>query len=376
MIRTRTATLFATGLVAAACALAAPVYRVTTITPPEGLGGPTPTGFNAAGQITGFIFGFVPSPEATAFVYSEGQFHNLGTLGGSGSEGRSINAHGHVVGASRRPADDYYNAFVHDGRTMRSITPLVGLESTATGINDNGQVVGYEFTLNDPSAPYMAFFHHNGTTRLLGAGQAHAINAAGQVTGMRSTAPAGEPWDWNALEAFLYSDGQMTGLGSLGGSFSEGLALNVHGHVVGHASLDPADAQRRHAFLYRDGQMIDLGTLYGGDSSAFGINANGDVVGRSSGITEWMVPFLYTDGQMHNLNSLLEPGTDPSIRLFDPVAIDDQGRILLGGEYGGQASVLVLTPVPEPQTYALMAAGLGVLAWARSGRLRGKSQRS
>src|ERR1700752_3710651 len=53
----------------------------------------------------------------------------------------------------------------------------------------------------------------------------------------------------------------ITDLGTLGGSFRLALGLNSRGQVVGNSFT--ADDQALHAFIYSDGKMHDLGTLGG-----------------------------------------------------------------------------------------------------------------
>jgi probable HAF family extracellular repeat protein len=142
----------------------------------------------------------------------------------------------------------------------------------AVGINDRGQVIGNTFSVMPG-----AFLWQEGVMTDLsaflsdGSFTAVAINDRGQVIGRGNTQATG-----NVDHAFLYRDGVMIDLGTLGGPTSAAHAINASGQVVGVA--DTADGLS-HAFLYSDGTMIDLGTLGGFFSAAHAINASGQVVG-------------------------------------------------------------------------------------------------
>ena len=98
-----------------------------------------------------------------------------------------------------------------------------------------------------------------------------AINERGQVVGASETA-SGE------IHAFLWHQGVMTDLGTLGGITSEVRAINERGQVVGSSETVSGNL---HGFLWHQGVMTDLGTLGGTISQAFTINERGQVVGNS-----------------------------------------------------------------------------------------------
>src|SRR5215469_12100647 len=91
----------------------------------------------------------------------------------------------------------------------------------------------------------------------------------------------------------------ITDLGSLGGGATYGLAINASGQVTGQSVLSelvqvPCPPQRYggpqkcfahpdHAFVWSNGTMTDLGTLGGLDSQGVAINGSGEVVGYSAG---------------------------------------------------------------------------------------------
>jgi probable HAF family extracellular repeat protein len=103
---------------------------------------------------------------------------------------------------------------------------------------------------------------------------ASAINNAGQVVGWSERAGG-------AGHAFLYSGGQMQDLGTLGSDFSDASAINNAGQVVGDSEIASG---AEHAFLYSGDTMIDLNTLIDPSSGwtlqyAYGINDLGQIVG-------------------------------------------------------------------------------------------------
>jgi probable HAF family extracellular repeat protein len=62
--------------------------------------------------------------------------------------------------------------------------------------------------------------------------------------------------DGNTFHPFLYTNGQMTDIGTLGGFQATAFAINDANQIAG-SSLNSAEVQ--HAFLYQNGKMTDLG---------------------------------------------------------------------------------------------------------------------
>ncbi len=94
------------------------------------------------------------------------------------------------------------------------------------------------------------------------------------------------------IAEILYS---VTDLGALGGSYSTyGNGINNAGQVTGYSTTSSGAI---HAFLYSNGQMTDLGTLGGNDSEGYGLNNAGQVTGYSNTSTGQSHAFLYSNGQ-------------------------------------------------------------------------------
>lgn len=130
----------------------------------------------------------------------------------------------------------------------------------------------------------------------------YAVNTRRQVVGL-----AFQPL--NVVGSWLWEEGQIRTLPTLGGYCCEATAINEHGHVAGVSTL--REYKPNHAFLWRDGKIQDLGTLGGPESKGLDLNDAGHVVGFSSTLNGTSNAFVWRDGKMQDLDTL--PGGSSSV---------------------------------------------------------------
>lgn len=279
---------------------------------------------------------------AHAFRYSGGTITDLGTLGGEYSAGAAINASGAIAGYADL-ASGPQHAVVFSGGTITDLGSLGGASgaSSATAINDAGQVVG------SSTAPGIsgqeAFVESGGVMTGVGIlpggtfSTATGINASGTVVGTEDDAASDE-------HGFVFRDGAQTDLGSLGGPNTAANAINDNGLIVG-TSQTATDAD--HVFSYSDGTMTDLGG-YNIDTVPQAVNDAGAIVGQTYGVTAggsaFEDAFIYEAGAFHDLNSLIPAGS--GWRLADATAINAAGQILVvaTSSTDGDTDTFLLTP--------------------------------
>ncbi len=225
----------------------------------------------------------------------------------AGMFGNSFNNKTRIAATIKNKKGKYVGA-VCAAATCTEVPALAGAPkgsiTSVRGIERLGHVVG-----NSPTAQTYAhaILFDGVETRDLGAfpeddcggcsliSYAHGINDKGQVVGSSQTANGG-------FQAFVWKDGVMTKLPTLGGNGSEAVAINSRGVAAGSAELDEF-TRESHAAIFRKGKVQDLGVLgTGSGSTAFDINNFDVVVGDSTTDgPNGVRPFIYSAGEMKQL---------------------------------------------------------------------------
>jgi probable HAF family extracellular repeat protein len=280
-----------------------------------------------------------------------------------------INNRGQVVGTSLGQA------------TLWNGTTAAYLGSgSALGMNDRGQIVGES---NGQATLW------NGTTptylgMLAGATSSYAndINFAGRVVG--SSVLAGEAFGNRATR---WRTTTPIELDTLGGE-SVATAINDLGSAVGFGYL-PNNVNSRALLWGPVGTLTELDNLAGNSSFAMDINNLGQAVGWSFTVDSQIGQHaaLWNGTSVTDLNTFLDPDLlDAGWYLYDARAINDRGWITgtARNDWTHESHAYVLTPigdrgwprdavaqlafigspVPEPQTYAMMALGLAMVGFA------------
>ena len=302
------------------------------------LGGATyPKGINNSGQVCGFSYTTVGLPHAFYYNNSSRQIQDVTPQDKQGTSGVGINDSGQIA------IDAYANLGVYNANTQttRTLTTTGNNIIHFRAINNSGDIV---FTDGGDSGLY----HYNTASfeYPLSSGtdpnDMYAINNKGELAGTISQV------------AGYYSNGVFTTIGALPGNFlSEAYGNNDNGDLCGQS--DYQQGVRQHAFLYHSGQIQDLGTLSPNWSSgADDVNNAGVVVGGSGNL-----PFVYQNGQMQNLFSLVDPAsgwTDGTA-----TAVNDQGWIVGHGNQGGFLAIPHKSAVPAPGSLLVCGLGGGLL---------------
>lgn len=264
------------------------------------------TAVNGRGQVVGNAQNTVPddfsmaapgflTTQTRAFLWQNGTMQDLGTLGtGSDAMAQFINERGQVVGWSYTSSAPNTScpfflplalgSFIWDEKNgMRDIGNLGGTCAIATGVNDQGIVIGDNV---DDKIVERGFLWNNSSIKDLGGTiggnqtTAEAINQAGQVVGVGTL--AGE-LSYHAT--FWKHIGEISDLGTVDQdpcSFPS--SINSKAQIVGVSLPGCMFDSNSRAFLWQNGSIFDLNTLIPLGASlhlqwARDINDRGEIAG-------------------------------------------------------------------------------------------------
>jgi probable HAF family extracellular repeat protein len=282
-----------------------------------------PTTVNSDGFVCGGLDGTVPFVNH-AFNWENGEITDMGALpGGSNcSVATSVNARGEIVGRSENGVIDpavgvsQIRAVLWKDGELRDLGTLGGNGSSASAINNRGQVVGFAFNaIPDP----LSFIY---------------FGLAGSPNGTQT-------------RAFLWQEGILQDLKTLGGPDAVALFANERGEVAGfsytNSTPNPVTPLQPglptiHPFVWtREGGMQDLGSLGGtvgwANCECGGFNNRGQLVGLSTLTGDQIAdPFLWDGEKLIDLFTETIGGSPLAAN-----AINDAGVVAGGASFPGRS---------------------------------------
>jgi probable HAF family extracellular repeat protein len=238
------------------------------------------------------------------FVWSDGKMSPLPTLGGDNGFATGVNNLDEIVGwAEDTTHDPTCDEFTHTGQVLQfeavmwvrdrsdsdyraiELPPYPGdLDGAATAINQWGEVVGIsgicDAAIGGGTAQHMLVWRHGQVRRALPTlGGAYwntpmDINELGDVIGFSDLPGDGPTIAQANFQAFFWSArpypcngatasaDSTCNLGALGPNLiSEALGVNNRDQVVGLSQIVVGSSLENHAFIWQNGQMTDLNSL-------------------------------------------------------------------------------------------------------------------
>jgi probable HAF family extracellular repeat protein len=210
---------------------------------------------------------------------------------------------------------------------------LAGPQSYLVGVNNKGWV---DFTRLLPDGTGHAFFGRRGINTdlgTLGGPNSSAYNGPGtdQVVGKAETAtpdPLGEDFCGYGTNliclAFIWQNGQMTPLPTLGGNNGWAWNINNRDQVAGFAenttsdpTCQPPQVLENKPAIWEKGEIRELPTIPGDpDGQAFGINDQGQAVGTTGNCTAAFHSVLWEkDGEVKDLGNFGGPMNNVALNI-------------------------------------------------------------
>jgi probable HAF family extracellular repeat protein len=367
------------------------------------------------------IFTFIVVSQSVVAAASGASFVPLGDLPGGSTvtTASAVNDLGMVVGTSSSVNSSDGEGFRWSSTTgMRGLGDLPGgpFFSTASGISTDGTVVvGRSFAADGNRA--FTWSENTGMNQLASSSSlapmyANAVSGDGTVVVGLGTASAGNTaYRWTAQSGAIAIAGASSNATAIsadgkviyGGVGNQTFRWSVDGELqalpfVGLVSATSADGSfatgnmstglgQTQAFRWSaQGGLQLLGDLPGGNvfSIATSISADGKtIVGYSQGNGPFLVSAFIWD-EVHGMRSLQDVlslagvSFGAFIGLTSANGISPDGRFIVGDgatQFAGTsqawlASLVVSAPVPEPEIYAMLLTGLGLIGFVARRKAR------
>jgi len=234
----------------------------------------------------------------------------LGTFGGCCGEPFGLNNKGEVDGVANLPGDQNFHAFLWRKGVLIDL-------GTLGGPNSNGDIGG-NFGPNERS----------------------------EVVGVSTTstpAPPGEDFCFSGFNViclpFIWREGIMSPLPTLGGNNGVAGAINNRGEIVGMAENTTPEPncfnilQQTKPVLWKKGEIQELPTFPDTDGQAMAINDLGQIVGITGGCQSGPTPALH--GLLWENDTVTDLGNLGGHTFTFPQDINNQGEVVGSSDLPG-----------------------------------------
>jgi probable HAF family extracellular repeat protein len=270
-------------------------------------------------------------------------------------DARGMNDNGDVVGRIYKENDGAYLLVTSDvvvWRHGKMVSRHLKYNPDGCAINNAGEIAYVERpameSKNTETNGDEAYFLSHNKSYDLGPGDPCSLNNKRQVVVNLYNNYT------NTAEIFLWSSGHMKAIKipKKFGRVQEIVGINDQGQIAGSISIgytgkDYPNDELKRAFVWKNGIVKILGTLGKGSTEAFAMNNRGEIVGKSDVRDNAPHAILYGKSSLCDLNNLIPASKD--FVLTSANAINDKGQIVCGSNKG----VYLLTPDsiirPPPQ---------------------------
>jgi hypothetical protein len=360
-------------LAAPALAQTPPQYTINDIGRPTGNNVSHATDISSSGEYT-VGRGVVGNNRAYVWSQASGRTDLNGLAGYNNNWATGVNDAGLVVGMASTSANV-------DGATSYYTTnpvPVVWINGTATplaaggrvfDVNNSGLAVGSTGTVGSPTETAVIYNTSTLTTTSITATSADGvamtsalgINNSGLIYGTGTFAGSTVGLLYNSVS------NSMTRIQSADGSIVPNQITGMNNNGMGVANVASANGVDSMPYTFGADGVLSSVALPSGATAGWvtGINDQGWIVGYAKGLpgSNGQVPFINIAGTSYLLGDYADTtgwnwgGTNTTTVL----GIGNNGDIIGYTQNitdGNRVHGFVLTPVPEPSTYALMALGL------------------
>lgn len=309
---------------------------------------------------------------ATCAAAAEAVTYKFTTIAQPGSDTTAIwdvNNSGQIAGNSQNLTTFDQQAFIYAAGTFTTLSGPVGsISTTALGISDNGVVVGSYYTSKSVDADGNILFGPE-RSYIFSSGSYTTFEVAGATqTQARGVSPDGR------YVAGFYSNDTVSGQGFIFDTASNSFAFVGAGGTDNFTIMQGINSSYSAVgsdISFNDPVVTRAGVIYGiGTDSRTDVELPGALqtafraIDNAGVISGW-----YNDGAaIHGFTGY--PGAIRTIDVAGAEATFVQGSNdsgILVGQYriGDRMFSFVATPVPEPETWALMLGGMALLAMRR-----------